>query len=190
MAQLGLLGIGHVALRVTDIERSLAFYRDALGFAEMMSLRRDDGSLWLVYLRITDTQFIELFPDGQGSRAPGREATAINHFCLECADLEKTAAALRAKDIPLTVEPKMGADGNRQCWIEDHAGTIRHQIDVSGLDSPCTLQRALDVVLAGSTGHPDYRQGERLCLLRRHFELSVPGAPGIRPCSARQLRQE
>ena len=57
MAQLGLLGIGHVALKVGDIERSLAFYRDTLGFAEMMRLHRDNGELWLVYLRITDTQF-------------------------------------------------------------------------------------------------------------------------------------
>lgn len=122
MAQLGLVGIGHVALKVSDVERSLAFYRDRLGFAEMMRLHRDDGSLWLVYLRVTDTQFVEIFPEGEGDRAPGRERTAINHFCLECNDLEATAAALRAAGLTLTVEPKMGADGNRQCWIDDPDG--------------------------------------------------------------------
>jgi lactoylglutathione lyase len=122
MAQLGLLGMGHVALRVADIDRSLSFYRDTLGFAEMMRLHRDDGSLMLIYLRITDTQFIELFPDGQGTTAPGREVTAINHFCLECADLEETAAALRDRGIRLSVEPKMGLDHNRQCWIDDPDG--------------------------------------------------------------------
>ncbi len=122
MAQLGLLGIGHVALRVADIERSLAFYRDTLGFAEMMRLHRADGSLMLIYLRITDTQFVELFPDGQGMTSPGREVTAINHFCLACADLDTTAAALRDKGIRLTVEPKMGLDHNRQCWIDDPDG--------------------------------------------------------------------
>ena len=90
--KLGLAGIGHVALKVADIGRSLEFYRDRLGFAEMMRLNQDDGSLWLVYLRITDTQFLELFPGGKGSRAPDREATAINHFCLECDDLDATAA--------------------------------------------------------------------------------------------------
>ena len=111
-----------MALKVSNIENSLAFYRDRLGFAEMMRLNRDDGSLWLVYLRITDTQFIELFPGGEGSAAPGREVTAINHFCLECADLEATAAALREAGIRLTVEPKMGLDHNRQCWIDDPDG--------------------------------------------------------------------
>ena len=92
--KLGLAGIGHVALKVADVGRSLEFYRDRLGFAEMMRLNNDDGSLWLVYLRITDTQFLELFPGGKGARAPFSDATAINHFCLECDDLDATAAGL------------------------------------------------------------------------------------------------
>jgi lactoylglutathione lyase len=120
--RLGLNGIGHVALKVADIGRSLEFYRERLGFAEMMRLNNDDGSLWLVYLRITDTQFIELFPGGQGSHAPGSEVTAVNHFCLESDDLDATAARLREAGVRLTVEPKMGLDGNRQCWIEDPDG--------------------------------------------------------------------
>ncbi len=122
MAALGLNGIGHVALKVADIGRSLEFYRDTLGFAEMMRLNRDDGELWLVYLRITDTQFLELFPGGEGDRAPGPERTAVNHFCLECADLHATADALRAAGVTLTVEPKMGGDNNWQCWIADPDG--------------------------------------------------------------------
>ena len=122
MTMLGLNGIGHVALKVADIGRSLEFYRDRLGFAEMMRLNQDDGSLWLVYLRITDTQFLELFPDGQGDRAPDRDATAINHFCLECEDLDLTAAKLQDAGVKLTVQPKLGLDGNRQCWIEDPDG--------------------------------------------------------------------
>jgi lactoylglutathione lyase len=122
MAQLGLTGIGHVALKVADLERSLEFYRDTMGFAEMMRLNRDDGSLALVYLRITDTQFLELFPNGEGERAPAPTRTAINHFCLECSSLEGTAGALRLAGIKLTVEPKLAADHNYQCWIEDPDG--------------------------------------------------------------------
>ncbi len=122
MSGLGVDAIGHVALKVADIDRSLSFYRDRLGFEEMMRLDREDGGLWLIYLRITDTQFLELFPGGEGSRSPGPEQTAVNHFCLECRDLDATAAFLRAAGIPLTVEPKMGLDRNRQCWIEDPDG--------------------------------------------------------------------
>jgi lactoylglutathione lyase len=120
--KLGLAGIGHVALKVADIGRSLEFYRDRLGFAEMMRLNHDDGTLWLVYLRITDTQFIELFPGGEGERAPGSKVTAVNHFCLESNDLDATAEALHQAGIALTVAPKVGLDHNRQCWIEDPDG--------------------------------------------------------------------
>ncbi len=123
MAELGLKAIGHVALRVADIERSLAFYRDTLGFDEVMRMDHPvDGGLWIIYLRITDTQFIELFLNGEGDRAPGPNATAINHFCLECYDLEATAQELRRLGVKLTVEPKTGADNNRQCWIADPDG--------------------------------------------------------------------
>lgn len=122
MAGLGVGAIGHVALKVADIERSLSFYRDRLGFQEMMHLDREDGSLWLIYLRITDTQFLELFPGGEGTQAPGPERTAVNHFCLECDDLDATAEFLRAAGVMLTVEPKTGLDRNRQSWIEDPDG--------------------------------------------------------------------
>lgn len=122
MSGLGVGAIGHVALKVADLDRSLSFYRDRLGFEEMMRLDREDGSLWLVYLRITDTQFLELFPGGEGERSPGPERTAVNHFCLECRDLDATAAFLCAAGVTLTVEPKMGLDRNRQCWIEDPDG--------------------------------------------------------------------
>ena len=58
-----IVGIGHIAIRVKDIDRTLDFYRDKLGFKEMFRLDRD-GKLWLMYLRVTDTQYIELFPGG------------------------------------------------------------------------------------------------------------------------------
>lgn len=121
MAGFGIKGIGHVALKVADIDRSLAFYRDTLGFQEMMHLDKDDGSLWLVYLRITDTQYLELFPGGEG-KTPGPDQNAVHHFCLECDDLDATADALREKGVKLTVEPQMGLDNNRQCWIADPDG--------------------------------------------------------------------
>jgi lactoylglutathione lyase len=122
MPALGLTGIGHVALKVSNIERSLAFYRDLLGFEEMMHLDKEDGSLWLVYLRITDTQFLELFPGGRGDTSPDANQTAINHLCLECSDLKATAAALQALGVELTVPPQLGLDHNWQCWIADPDG--------------------------------------------------------------------
>lgn len=122
MTVAALTGIAHVALKVADIDRSLAFYRDRLGFPEMMRLNDDQGRLWLIYLRITDTQFLELFPGGEGNAAPGPGQTAVHHFCLETNDLEATAQSLRDAGVELTVEPQMGLDHNKQCWIADPDG--------------------------------------------------------------------
>ena len=117
----GFTQIAHVALKVRDLDKSLDFYVNKLGFAEMMRLPKPDGSpgVWLVYLRITDDQYLELFPDGQGDRAPGRDVTAINHVCLGVADLDATLAQLERVGIPLSAPKKMAADLNWQAWIED-----------------------------------------------------------------------
>jgi lactoylglutathione lyase len=56
-------GIGHVAFRVTDLERALHFYCDMLGFREAFRLDREgEPSPWIVYLQIAPGCFIELFP--------------------------------------------------------------------------------------------------------------------------------
>src|ERR1700712_2225832 len=88
--------LGHVALKTRDIDRSLAFYTGQLGMPEMLRLLFDDGSLFLIYLKITDNQYLELFPDGLGDRAPGRDAVAVNHFCLGVEDIERSVADLEA----------------------------------------------------------------------------------------------
>ena len=118
--------IAHVAIRVKDIASILDFYCNKLGFAEMLRLDRD-GQLWLVYLRITDDQYLEVFPDGEGERAAEREAVGYNHLCLAVPDIDQTVAELAAAGIALIRPKVLGADGNWQCWIEDPEG---HRIEL------------------------------------------------------------
>jgi lactoylglutathione lyase len=122
MNLLGITQIAHWALRVSNLDRSLGFYRDTLGFREMLRLHEDTGDPWLVYLRITDTQFVELFPTGVGNRAPDWDVTAMNHICLQVENIEMAAAALRKLGVKITTEPQRGLDGNDQCWFEDPDG--------------------------------------------------------------------
>ncbi len=129
----GITSIGHVAIRVKDIERSLAFYVGKLGFAEMFRLDHD-GKLWIVYLRVTDSQFIELFPDAVGERSPPAEAIGLNHLCLECDDIDVVLAGIAEKGIPLYRPRKMGVDNNLQAWIEDPDGN-RIELMQMGRDS-------------------------------------------------------
>jgi lactoylglutathione lyase len=118
----GFTSLAHVALKVKDLDRSLDFYVNKLGFPEMMRLNKPDGSVWLVYLRITDDQYLELFPDAIGDRAPGRDAIGVNHICLSVDDIDSIVAQMKQAGIPLTADKKMGADYNYQAWIEDPDG--------------------------------------------------------------------
>ena len=118
---LTIASIAHVAIRVKNIDAILDFYVNKLGFREMMRLDRD-GKLWLLYLRITDTQYLEVFPEGVGERAAEREAVGFNHLCLEVTDLDRSLRELDAAGVPLIRGKAMGADGNWQAWIEDPDG--------------------------------------------------------------------
>ena len=74
--------IDHVVIRVQDLDRMLAFYRDALGCS--IERRRDD--IGLVQLR-AGRSLIDLVPvDGELGRAggapPGREGRNLDHLCL------------------------------------------------------------------------------------------------------------
>jgi lactoylglutathione lyase len=124
--ELGISQIAHWALKVHDLEKSLAFYRDTLGFAEMMRLSNSDGPpeshFSLVYLRVTDTQYVELFPDGLGEKVADEKTTCMTHICLQVESIAKTAAALTGAGIPLFRPAKLGLDGNNQCWILDPDG--------------------------------------------------------------------
>jgi lactoylglutathione lyase len=119
---LGISQIAHWALKVHDLDRSLAFYRDTLGFKEMMRINHEDGQLMLVYLRVTDTQYVELFPRGKGEVAPDEETTSMHHVCLQVSNMAETVEALGKIGVPLFRDAKRGLDGNNQCWIKDPDG--------------------------------------------------------------------
>ena len=118
----GITGLGHVAIKVTDLDRSLDYYVNKLGFPEMLRLKKDDGSTWLVYLRITDDQYLEVFPGAENDRAPGWDANGMNHLCLTVDDIDNVLAQIEAAGLKLLLPLKTAIDGNRQAWLEDPDG--------------------------------------------------------------------
>lgn len=118
----GITGIGHVAIKVTDLDRSLDYYVNKLGFAEMLRLHKEDGTVWLVYLRITDDQYLEVFPGAENDRAPGWNANGLNHVCLTVDDIDRVLAEVAAAGLTLLLPLKTAVDGNRQAWLEDPDG--------------------------------------------------------------------
>jgi lactoylglutathione lyase len=112
-------GLMHAAIRVADVERSLAFYVGKLGLQEMFRQFYDNGDLWMVYLRITDEQYLEIFPNAVGDACPDDKSNGLNHICLTVPDISAFIEQMEQLEIPLWRQRKTGGDRNQQCWIRD-----------------------------------------------------------------------
>src|SRR5436305_10971416 len=77
-------GLSHIALYCHDLDKSRAFYKDFLGFAEPYSLPNPDGTLHLTWIKINDRQSIELFPE----KTPGSDR--LYHNANETPDATAT----------------------------------------------------------------------------------------------------
>ncbi|MHB0913766.1 MAG: VOC family protein [Armatimonadota bacterium] len=118
-----LKGLSHVAVLVTDLERSLEFYTKIPGIEEHFRLTWEDGRVRLVYLRVGRDQFIELFPRAEQPFARTSNA-GLDHFCLEVDDIRAMQDSLAAKGILPTRGPNLGADGAWQFWVQDPDGNF------------------------------------------------------------------
>jgi catechol 2,3-dioxygenase-like lactoylglutathione lyase family enzyme len=115
-------GIGHLAFRITNLERSLDFYCKKLGFREAFRLDREGTpSPWIVYIQVRPGQFIELFP-GATLEEVSANKLSYNHFSLTVDDMAATLRELESRGVPVPGAPSQGLDGNWQYWITDPDG--------------------------------------------------------------------
>lgn len=138
--------LGHIALKVRDLDASLAFY-EKLGFKEFLRLLEEDGTCWIAYVRFEDNLYLELFPGG--TERVDHNATGTNHLCLTVEDIEETARHLASVGIPLTApldRTRRGVDRNRGMWIEDPDG---NRIEVMEMAPDCIQWEAIAKMKAG-----------------------------------------
>lgn len=115
-----IIGVGHAAYGVADIEASMRFYVDQLGLEKAFELRHDDGRLWIVYLYCGDGTFIELFPEDEIEEP--RPRASYKHLCLRVDDMSLTLDDLRQRGLRPLNPPSVGKDGNTQAWVRDPDG--------------------------------------------------------------------
>ena len=110
--------IGHLAYSTFDLDKTLAFYRDMLGFQHIFSLADDQGKRWIEYLMTADGRFIELFvPEGAAA-----STGTYKHLCLEVDDVAAAVKELEEKGVKINSYVRQGSDGNYQAWISDPDG--------------------------------------------------------------------
>ena len=113
-----IVGLSHACFVVSDLERSLAFYRDRLGMPVAFEFRSPEGRLTGVYLHIGARTFVELF---QGKPEPTPQDASYKHICLEVDDIESTVTELTKRGVEVTGK-KLGSDNSWQAWLTDPDG--------------------------------------------------------------------
>ena len=143
---------GHVAFRCKDLNESLAFYREKLGFKEKFYLTYSDyieamkrsaasagvpvnqqaidrifpkrDKIWIVYVELGNGSFIELFDKDEATKAnpPKNENFNYRHLALEVEDIHALKAELESRGVMIDSGPTLGVEGTWQMWTHDPDG--------------------------------------------------------------------
>jgi lactoylglutathione lyase len=109
----------HTRYRVTDLEKTVSFYRDVLGLKELRRQESGRGSQ-LVFLKAPESdEEIEICKfDETGPVVVGPDLT---HLAFEVDDLEKFGKQAAAKGYPLSDGPH-STDGGKIAFIDAPEG--------------------------------------------------------------------
>jgi catechol 2,3-dioxygenase-like lactoylglutathione lyase family enzyme len=112
-------GITHCSFYCKDFEKMLSFYRDTLEIPAIFTLRNEDGSPWLTYLKVADRQFLELFNElyeGDNNWAK----LSFSHMSLLVEDIFSAVRMLESKGVLITKGPSAMRNFLRVPYISDH----------------------------------------------------------------------
>ena len=113
--------INHVAIVVDDMEKSLLFWRDALGI-ELHELRDVPAEASQVaFLPVAGAEIELVHPTTEDSglaKYLAKRGPGMHHVCLEVDDIDGMMTQLKEKGIRLINEsPRTAADGKRYAFI-------------------------------------------------------------------------
>jgi catechol 2,3-dioxygenase-like lactoylglutathione lyase family enzyme len=116
-----ILGVAHMALYVSDLAKARAFYEDFLGYQEPYVLKRDDGSDRIVFIKVNENQYIELFAEKAGPDGH------LNHIALYTDSAEGMRRFLAARGVKVPDKVGKGRIGNSNFNIVDPDG---HTVEI------------------------------------------------------------
>jgi glyoxylase I family protein len=107
-------GLDHIVIRVRDMPRMVAFYRDVLDCP--VEKVQDDLGLWQLRAGRTLIDFVDVAGKlgREGGAPPGHEALNMDHFCLAVEPFDDVAIAAYLKRHGVEagdVKSRYGAEG-------------------------------------------------------------------------------
>ena len=113
--------INHVAIVVEDIEKSLGFWRDALGLElhELRDVPAEMSKVAFLPLAGSEIELVQPTSDDSGiAKYLAKRGPGMHHVCLEVDDIDGMMQTLKAKGIALiNEEARVAADGKKYAFI-------------------------------------------------------------------------
>jgi methylmalonyl-CoA/ethylmalonyl-CoA epimerase len=113
--------INHVAVVVEDMEKSLAFWRDALGIElhELRDVPAEKSQVAFLPLAGAEVELVMPTTDDSGiAKYLAKRGQGMHHICLEVDDIDGMMSQLKTKSIRLiNEEPRVAADGKKYAFI-------------------------------------------------------------------------
>jgi lactoylglutathione lyase len=114
-------GVAHIALYTRDMDKARQFYKDLLGYEEPFSLKNDDGTLSLTFIKINDRQYVELFPEQEAG------SDRLHHIAIEVNDAEAARRYLASKGVAVPDKVNKVRIGNLSFNVKDPDG---HTVEI------------------------------------------------------------
>lgn len=116
----GLMGMRHVALNVTDMERSKAFYQDVLGMEVVW--QPDPGNVYLS--SGSDNLALHQLPNGQALAAAASPLDHLGFIVSHMDRVQELEREFRARDVTILKPFKRHRDGSASFYCADPDGVV------------------------------------------------------------------
>ena len=113
--------LNHVAVVVEDMEKSLLFWRDALGIElhELRDIPAEQSQVAFLPVAGAEVELVMPTTDDSGiAKYLAKRGQGMHHLCLEVDDIEGMLLHLKEKNIRLiNEEPRTAMDGKKYAFI-------------------------------------------------------------------------
>jgi methylmalonyl-CoA/ethylmalonyl-CoA epimerase len=117
--------VNHVAVVVEDMEKSLSFWRDALGIHlhELRDVPAEKSQVAFLPVAGAEVELVMPTTDDSGiAKYLAKRGPGMHHLCLEVDDIEGMMSQLKAKNVRLiNEEPRTTSDGKKYAFIHPEA---------------------------------------------------------------------
>ena len=113
--------IDHIAVLVDDMEKSLSFWRDALGMElhELRDVPAEKSQVAFLPLAGSEIELVKPTSDDSGiAKYLAKRGPGMHHICVEVDDIKGMLVQLKSKGIRLiNEEPHIAADGKKYAFV-------------------------------------------------------------------------